>query len=148
MLADAGFHEQGSTGIQLVPALQPRAKTLTHLIRGKGWVTMALSSDVMLSLTGKEPETTDCRRTPICFIDAGAHNRRVSFSPEFKRKVNDPEYYRRFRHEVEAAMHVSIVLPYFLLQLKRLTYSYRDSVLFISRDRRSNRLSRILSDRG
>ncbi|VDB82944.1 unnamed protein product [Peniophora sp. CBMAI 1063] len=78
----------GSTGVQLVPALQPRVKTLTNFIHGKAWLTMQLSVDKMLALVGKEPGTLD-----------------YSFDEDFKKKLEDPVYYRRFRHEVEAAMH-------------------------------------------
>ncbi|KZV71672.1 FAD/NAD(P)-binding domain-containing protein [Peniophora sp. CONT] len=78
----------GSTGVQLVATLQPRVKTLTNFVRGKAWLTMALASEKMLALTGQKPDNND-----------------YSFDPDFKKKLEDPVYYRRFRHEIESAMH-------------------------------------------
>ena len=51
---------KGSSGIQIVTALQPRAKTLTSFIRAKSWVLPGLGVDMMLKATGKEPDSDDC----------------------------------------------------------------------------------------
>ncbi|VDB82952.1 unnamed protein product [Peniophora sp. CBMAI 1063] len=79
----------GSTGIQIVTALQPRVKTLTHFIRDKTWLPPPCSLEVLLKLVERGPESTDFT------FDADLR----------KRLADDPEFYRHFRHEIEASTH-------------------------------------------
>ncbi|VDB82949.1 unnamed protein product [Peniophora sp. CBMAI 1063] len=83
-----GVIGNGSTGIQIVAALQPRVRMLTNFIRATTWLSPTVGIETMLTAVGKEPGTND-----------------FSFDPIFLKKLEDPEYYRHFRHEVESAMH-------------------------------------------
>jgi len=85
-----GIVGNGSTGIQIVPALQKEVKHMTVFMRSPTWVappfgTSALDSDI---LKGKQ-------------IDSS--KRQHKFTEEEKlRFKNDPEYYLTFRKRLEA----------------------------------------------
>ncbi|VDB82950.1 unnamed protein product [Peniophora sp. CBMAI 1063] len=85
----------GSTGIQLVTALQPRVKSLTNFIRGKTWLSTSFSVDKLQELAGREPGSTD-----------------YTFTPALKEKLKDPVFYHFFRREIEAATHVFTAISF------------------------------------
>ncbi|TFY70634.1 hypothetical protein EVG20_g2373 [Dentipellis fragilis] len=75
----------GSSAIQLVPALQRRVKRVVQFVRGKTWIAPPFSVDKMAELTSRKQE-------------AGNY----TFSEEERETfAKDPEYYRKFRHEIE-----------------------------------------------
>ncbi|KAI0053474.1 FAD/NAD-P-binding domain-containing protein [Auriscalpium vulgare] len=79
-----GVIGNGSSGIQIVAALQPRVAELTNFVRSKTWISASFSVTKLLEITGRKPESTD-----------------YSFTPEQLEKFKDPEYYREFRRAVE-----------------------------------------------
>lgn len=46
---------QGSSGIQIVAALQPKVKKLVNYVRGKTWLPPPLGSTTVAHLLGREP---------------------------------------------------------------------------------------------
>lgn len=54
-------YDQGSTGIQIVTALQARVKMLTHLIRDKTWLPPPCSIETLLKFVVKSPDGTGCK---------------------------------------------------------------------------------------
>ncbi|KAJ9606670.1 hypothetical protein H2200_008678 [Cladophialophora chaetospira] len=75
----------GSTGIQIVPAIQPHVKELVHLIRSPTWVTPGAASRYPSLRGGKIPE---------------------HFSEEQKKLFReDPEKYLAFRKAVEVEIN-------------------------------------------
>jgi cation diffusion facilitator CzcD-associated flavoprotein CzcO len=71
----------GSTGIQIVPAIQPQVKELVHLIRSPTWVTPGAASRYPSLIGGRIPER---------------------FSDQQKEHFrNDPAFYLSFRKQVE-----------------------------------------------
>ncbi|KZV71680.1 FAD/NAD-P-binding domain-containing protein [Peniophora sp. CONT] len=85
----------GSTGIQLVTALQPRVKALTNFIRRKTWISTSFSVDKLQQLAGRELGSSD-----------------YSFTSEFKKKLADPDFYQSFRREVETSTHLFTAISF------------------------------------
>ncbi|KAL1738546.1 hypothetical protein HDZ31DRAFT_69882, partial [Schizophyllum fasciatum] len=84
----------GSSGIQIVPALQPRVGKLINFVRGRTWISGTFASNTLKSLAG----TTTCDN--------------YEFSDEDKAKFQDPETYLNFRrgleNEVNAAFSATL----------------------------------------
>ncbi|EMD35981.1 hypothetical protein CERSUDRAFT_96205 [Gelatoporia subvermispora B] len=83
----------GSSAIQIVPALQDKVKHLTNYVRGKTWLSTPFSGSKMAELAHRDPNTEN-----------------YVFTEEDKKKFNDPEYYKHFRHDLEAdvnSMHAA-----------------------------------------
>ncbi|THH13677.1 hypothetical protein EW146_g6564 [Bondarzewia mesenterica] len=78
----------GSSAIQIVPALQSKVKKVVNLARGKTWISSSFSESKMAELLSRQP---------------GAGN--YIFTDEEKESFKDPEYYKRFRHEVESDLN-------------------------------------------
>ncbi|KAL4250051.1 FAD-binding Monooxygenase Superfamily protein [Abortiporus biennis] len=78
----------GSSGMQLVPALQPRVRKLVNYVRGKTWLSPPFASDKMAAMLGKDTNIEDYR-----------------FSPEDIERFKDPVVYREFRCELEAHLN-------------------------------------------
>ncbi|KZV72482.1 FAD/NAD-P-binding domain-containing protein [Peniophora sp. CONT] len=80
-----GVIGNGSTGIQVVAALQPRVKTLVNFARQKTWLSALFSVRSMFELIGRDPAS-------------GLYD----FPEDFKKRLaSDPEFYEKFRHAVE-----------------------------------------------
>lgn len=74
----------GSSGIQIVPKLQPKVKRLDHYVRGRTWIASPMA-DQELKKRGAE---TNYEYTP----------------EEIKAWEEDPESYLRYRKEVETSV--------------------------------------------
>ncbi|CAL1693778.1 unnamed protein product [Somion occarium] len=73
----------GSSGIQLVPALQPRVAKLFNYVRGKTWLSPPFASEKLAALVK----------------DSASSN--YIFTEEDKKAFGDPKVYRAFRHDLE-----------------------------------------------
>ncbi|KAK0733515.1 hypothetical protein B0T26DRAFT_631405 [Lasiosphaeria miniovina] len=84
----------GSTGVQVLPELQPEAKKLYHVVRTPTW---ALPSRIQAwRMMGKVPEV----------LSAVKMDENENFSPEIiERFKTDPEFYRSFVKEIEAEVN-------------------------------------------
>ncbi|OCH84940.1 FAD/NAD-binding domain-containing protein [Obba rivulosa] len=83
----------GSSAIQIVPALQDKVAHLTNYVRGKTWLSTPFSGSKIAELVDRDPSTDN-----------------YVFTKEDKDKFQDPEYYKRFRHDLEAdinSMHAA-----------------------------------------
>ncbi|KAK7686490.1 hypothetical protein QCA50_010087 [Cerrena zonata] len=78
----------GSSGIQIVPALQSRVKHLYNYVRGKTWLSPPFASDKMSELLKGDP---------------GSEN--YIFTDEDKQRFQDPETYKAFRHDLEDSLN-------------------------------------------
>ncbi|VDC03361.1 unnamed protein product [Peniophora sp. CBMAI 1063] len=92
---DVGVIGNGSTGIQVVTALQPGVKSLTNFIRNNTWLAASFSIRRLQELTGRAPDSTD-----------------YVFDPEFKEKLKNPDVYKPFWHDVEASTNSVAALAY------------------------------------
>ncbi|KZV69317.1 FAD/NAD-binding domain-containing protein [Peniophora sp. CONT] len=92
---NVGVIGNGSTGIQVVTALQPGVKSLTNFIRNNTWLAASFSIRRLQELTGRAPDSTD-----------------YVFDPEFKEKLKDPNVYKPFWHDVEASTNSVAALAY------------------------------------
>jgi len=92
---NVGVIGNGSTGIQIVPALQPSVKTLTNFIRSKTWLSSSFSSAKMLDLVGRKPGSID-----------------YTYDSEFREKLKDPEYYAKFRRALETDVNSIATIVY------------------------------------
>ena len=54
------LHNQGSSALQIVPALQPRVKRLYNYVRGKTWLSPPFASDKMDELTKGKAHSENC----------------------------------------------------------------------------------------
>ncbi|KAJ3989070.1 FAD/NAD-binding domain-containing protein [Lentinula detonsa] len=78
----------GSSAIQIVPALQPRVKTISNFVRSKTWVSASFVREHLLSLANGD-ETVD----------------NYTFTEKDKQKFKDKEYYREFRRALESDLN-------------------------------------------
>ncbi|KAF9011133.1 hypothetical protein BDQ17DRAFT_1387598 [Cyathus striatus] len=79
----------GSSAIQIVPALQPKVKYLVNYVRGKTWVSATFSRELLVRLAGRD-DVDNCK---------------YQFTEKDKGAFKDPEYYRRFRQELESSLN-------------------------------------------
>lgn len=56
---------QGSSALQIVPALQPHVKTIYNYVRGKTWLSPPFASDKMADLMKLGPSVDNCKQTLI-----------------------------------------------------------------------------------
>ncbi|KAJ3795118.1 FAD/NAD-binding domain-containing protein [Lentinula aff. detonsa] len=78
----------GSSAIQIVPALQPRVKTVSNFVRSKTWVSASFVREHLVSLANGD-ETVD----------------NYTFTEKDKQKFKDKEYYRGFRRALESDLN-------------------------------------------
>ena len=58
---DCVVRMQGSSALQIVPALQPRVKKLYNYVRGKTWLAVPFGESAFKVLLGREPQQrVDC----------------------------------------------------------------------------------------
>ncbi|KAI0027324.1 hypothetical protein K488DRAFT_61956 [Vararia minispora EC-137] len=81
---NVGVVGNGSTGIQIVAALQPRVGHLTNFVRNKTWLSTSFSSAKLLELLNRSPDSID-----------------YSFDDKAKEMFNDSTYYKAFRLAIE-----------------------------------------------
>ncbi|KAI0057669.1 FAD/NAD-P-binding domain-containing protein [Artomyces pyxidatus] len=79
-----GVVGNGSSGIQIVAALQPKVRAITNFVRGKTWIAASFSVRRLLELVGRTPESTD-----------------FQFTEADRESFKDPAFYKEFRHAVE-----------------------------------------------
>lgn len=110
---------QGSSAIQMVPALQPKVKKLVNYVRGKTWLATPLGVDAMKPLLDLEVGDmgnreycvhcrpgqqlcTDCMGL-ICYCDLD------HFTPEeMDRLKNEPDLFYKLRDAVTQEFNVCI----------------------------------------
>ncbi|EIM83202.1 FAD/NAD-P-binding domain-containing protein [Stereum hirsutum FP-91666 SS1] len=80
----------GSSAIQIVPALQPKVKRLTNFVKGKTWISASFAEAKLWELLKREPQVGNFK-----------------FTQEDLESFKDPEYYKRFRHDLEADLNSS-----------------------------------------
>lgn len=103
---------QGSTAIQVVPALAPHVAKLTTYVRGQTWLSPSFSLDIVQGLIGR-PVTgveENCGSCVAVWRSRILPDFRmlVSLRPEeIERFQADPEYFTRFRHTLEGTLNVS-----------------------------------------
>ncbi|KAH7925133.1 FAD/NAD(P)-binding domain-containing protein [Leucogyrophana mollusca] len=79
----------GSSALQMVPALQPRVGKLFNFVRGKTWLATPFFSEKLADLMKRDPKAAN-----------------YSFGDDDKKKFrDDPEFYKAFRHELEAELN-------------------------------------------
>ncbi|KAF5392488.1 hypothetical protein D9757_002209 [Collybiopsis confluens] len=78
----------GSSAIQIVPALQPKVAHLVNFVRGKTWVSASFVREHLVKLAGGDESVEN-----YAFTDAD------------KKKFSDPEYYKKFRRELESDLN-------------------------------------------
>ncbi|KAJ3871890.1 FAD/NAD-binding domain-containing protein [Lentinula edodes] len=78
----------GSSAIQIVPALQPRVKTISNFVRGKTWVSASFVREHLVTLANGD-ESVDI----------------YTFTDKDKKKFRDKEYYREFRRGLESDLN-------------------------------------------
>ncbi|KIM76405.1 hypothetical protein PILCRDRAFT_648853 [Piloderma croceum F 1598] len=79
----------GSSAIQIVPALQPKVAHLFNYVRGKTWIASPFAIAKLAALTH------DSKSDNYSFTDAD------------KKAFKDREYYKAFRHDLEAHIHTA-----------------------------------------
>ncbi|KAG7099932.1 hypothetical protein E1B28_001725 [Marasmius oreades] len=77
----------GSSAIQIVPSLRPKVKHLVNYVRGKTWISPLFMKEQMDKLSN-DPE-----------------NENYAFTEADKEKFRDPEYYPRYRRELESVLN-------------------------------------------
>ena len=101
---------QGSSTTQIVPEIQPRVKHLYTYVRGKTWLAPPFVSDVMSYILDIDSTKGNCELISLLkAIDQKVDNTKDRFTDEDKRRLSDPEFYKKFRHEVQQGMEVSLV---------------------------------------
>ncbi|KAI0296315.1 FAD/NAD-binding domain-containing protein [Multifurca ochricompacta] len=83
-----GIIGNGSSGIQLVTALQPKVKSIVNYARSKTWIGEPFSVLTMLELAGREPGSND-----------------YLYSEKDREAFRDEKYYKEFRHKIEADLN-------------------------------------------
>ncbi|KAJ3753930.1 FAD/NAD-binding domain-containing protein [Lentinula raphanica] len=78
----------GSSAIQIVPALQPKVKTVMNFVRGKTWVSASFVREHLVTLADGD-ESVD----------------NYTFTNKDKLKFEDKEYYRKFRRGLESDLN-------------------------------------------
>ncbi|KAK2056623.1 FAD/NAD(P)-binding domain-containing protein [Colletotrichum caudatum] len=73
----------GSSGIQIMPYMQKKAKHVTNFVRSRTWITATFASEFM--------EKFDCPK--------GASNH--TFTAQEKERFKDENYYQQVRHELD-----------------------------------------------
>ncbi|TRM61604.1 hypothetical protein BD626DRAFT_501587 [Schizophyllum amplum] len=79
----------GSSGIQIVSALQPHVAKLVNFVRGNTWISGPFASNTLQELAG----------------DTAVDN--YTFSEADKEKFKDPKAYHEFRHDLEAELNAA-----------------------------------------
>lgn len=98
---------QGSSALQIVPALQPRVAKLYNYVRGKTWLALPFAGSKMTELLGRDPTSDNCRSCYVLLQVAILRALHADvFTDEEKEKFKDPEYYRKFRHALEDELNV------------------------------------------
>lgn len=110
---------QGSSAIQMVPALQPKVKKLVNYVRGKTWVATSFGVDAMEALldlevgdVGNREFCVHCRPGQQLYADrmglicyCGLDH----FTPEqMDRFKNEPDFFYRLRDAVTQEFNVCI----------------------------------------
>ncbi|EJC99858.1 FAD/NAD-binding domain-containing protein [Fomitiporia mediterranea MF3/22] len=83
-----GVIGSGSTAIQTVAALQPHVGQLYNYVREKLWLSPSFLSDKVLELLGRDSTSSN-----------------YVFTDEDKERLKDPEFFRRFRYELEVGLN-------------------------------------------
>ncbi|KAF8498886.1 FAD/NAD(P)-binding domain-containing protein [Gautieria morchelliformis] len=74
----------GSSAIQIVPRIQPKADKVANFVRGKTWISVPFASD-------------EIQGNGIAIPD--------HFTEAEHREFEDPEYYAQFRHKIEEELN-------------------------------------------
>ncbi len=64
---------QGSSALQIVPALQPRVSRVVNFVRGKTWLALPFGSMTFSSMLGREPRTKEECEWCLSFRHVCAH---------------------------------------------------------------------------
>ncbi|KAK5311383.1 hypothetical protein LTR93_011746 [Exophiala xenobiotica] len=84
----------GSSGIQVVPALQPKVKAMDHYIRGRTWIAASFGNELVRQRNDGRDGNFD-------------------YTPqEIKWRENDPESYVRYRKTLEVGMQGSSAMTH------------------------------------
>ncbi|KAI9510792.1 FAD/NAD-P-binding domain-containing protein [Russula earlei] len=83
-----GVIGNGSSGLQIVPALQPKVGSLMHFARSKTWISSSFALQKVFQTLGRAPGNNDLR-----------------FSAEERTFLRNSENCKRFRREIEAELH-------------------------------------------
>lgn len=78
----------GSSAIQIVPALQRKAGKVVNFVRGKTWLSPPFAGGKIADLLSRDPDSDN-----------------YVFTEKEKEEFRDPEYYKRFRHDLEADLN-------------------------------------------
>ena len=87
----------GSTGIQIVPAIQPKVKHLVHLVRSPTWVTPGAASRYPSLRGGKMPDVFSEEQKEVFRTDEARY---TDFRKQIEREINS-----KFRMLVNGAEH-------------------------------------------
>ncbi|KAI3621856.1 flavin-binding [Moniliophthora roreri] len=78
----------GSSAIQIVAALQPKVGHLVNYVRGKTWISPTFVREILDRLS-----------------DTSGTSDNYTFTEADKARFKDPEYYRKFRQELESDLN-------------------------------------------
>ncbi|GJE84376.1 NAD(P)/FAD-dependent oxidoreductase [Phanerochaete sordida] len=78
----------GSSAIQIVPALQKKVGRVLNFVRGKTWLALPFAGGKMAELLHRDPTSEN-----------------YVFSEEEKASFRDNDYYKQFRHDLEADLN-------------------------------------------
>jgi cation diffusion facilitator CzcD-associated flavoprotein CzcO len=95
----------GSTGIQILPQIQPTAKHVAHFMKGNQWISPV---GVGGAEAAKRGVTGNCKSEPRQNGLSGSADWRSQVKypeDELRTYREDPELYRKHRHEVEGNMN-------------------------------------------
>ncbi|KAI0246625.1 FAD/NAD-P-binding domain-containing protein [Lactifluus subvellereus] len=84
-----GVIGNGSSGVQIVPALQAKVGSLVNFARSKTWISSSFAVQKVFETLQRAPGNT--------------------FSEEERAHLRDPENSRRFRRAIEAELHVGLL---------------------------------------
>jgi cation diffusion facilitator CzcD-associated flavoprotein CzcO len=91
----------GSSGIQIVPNLQPHVKTLDHYVRGPTWISFSFAQGAAKQYNLEGGNGT---------LDSDGRLTEVKFTPEqIQAFTEDPETYMNFRKAIETEYFLSKV---------------------------------------
>lgn len=88
----------GSSGIQIVPAVLAKSAHVDHYIRGRTWLAPTFAREKVDQM-GKGLD--NCKQIPTISKTTPTHSTIVFFTPEdISRFKTDPDFYEKFRKGV------------------------------------------------
>ncbi|KLO07105.1 FAD/NAD-binding domain-containing protein [Schizopora paradoxa] len=108
-----GLIGTGSSAIQILPELQPRVRKLELYARGQTWLAPPFAGKSLAALTGSETDSDN-----------------YEFTDNDWKKFEDPEVYKKFRHNLEQDMNsIHAVTTRGSDMQKEFIQSFRESML-------------------